>query len=127
MDKSKWKEKLTTEQFAVCFLGETEPPFSGHYLNNKEEGIYKCVCCEANLFSSKAKFDSGSGWPSYFQPINQNAIKEKMDKSHGMSRTEVQCSQCGSHLGHVFPDGPKPSGLRYCINSLALHFEKSND
>ncbi len=124
---SQKKKVLTAEQHQVCFLKGTEPPFSGKYLNNKEVGIYTCVCCDAKLFRSQDKYDSGSGWPSYFQPVDENAVKRIEDNSHGMGRIEVICGSCGAHLGHVFTDGPAPTGLRYCINSLSLSFIKNNN
>ena len=115
-----WREVLTNEQFQVCRLGGTERPFTGQYHDSKEPGVYCCVCCEAILFDSSSKFDSGCGWPSYFQAIDDAALLQLVDKSHGMLRTEVRCASCNAHLGHVFPDGPKPTGLRYCINSVCL-------
>jgi peptide-methionine (R)-S-oxide reductase len=115
-----WREVLTNEQFQVCRLGGTERPFSGQYHDSKEPGVYCCVCCDAKLFDSSTKFDSGCGWPSYFQAIDDAALLQLVDKSHGMLRTEVRCASCNAHLGHVFPDGPKPTGLRYCINSVCL-------
>ncbi len=122
--KSDLQKKLTPEQFNVCFLKGTEPPFSGKYTNNFEEGMYYCVVCDKPLFESGTKFHSDSGWPSFSDVIKNGNIKTKVDESHGMIRTEVICDNCGSHLGHVFPDGPKEStGLRYCINSLALNFK----
>jgi len=122
--EEEWKEELSAEQYAVTRQAGTERPFTGEYCDNKDEGRYLCVCCKAPLFSSDTKFESHSGWPSYWQPIGEGALVETADRSHGMVRTEVTCSRCDAHLGHVFPDGPEPTGLRYCINSLSLDFEK---
>jgi len=117
-----WRRRLTPDQFAVCRRKGTERAFSGAYWNHKEDGSYHCVCCGAALFGSDAKYDSGSGWPSFWQPLSDDRLREITDKSHGMVRTEVVCAACEAHLGHVFPDGPPPTGLRYCINSLSLDF-----
>lgn len=121
---SEWKKLLTDEQYHIAREKGTEPPFSGKYYNSKEKGIYKCVCCDNELFSSEAKFNSGSGWPSYFAPVSEDSVKLFPDHSLGMERIEVVCGSCNAHLGHVFKDGPKPSGLRYCINSAVLDLSK---
>lgn len=118
----KYKEQLTEMQYYVCRRGGTERAFTGEYWNNHRDGEYRCVCCGAVLFDSSAKFDSGTGWPSFLRPDNPHVVTELVDRSFGMERTEVRCKQCGSHLGHVFQDGPPPTGLRYCINSASLTF-----
>jgi len=120
--KQEWQEILTPQEFHVCREAGTEPPFSGKFYSFKEKGTYICKCCQTPLFDSETKFDSGTGWPSYYAPIQPDVITEIKDTSHGMTRTEVRCSVCDAHLGHVFPDGPPPTGLRYCINSVCLDF-----
>lgn len=121
-----WREELTPEQYAVCRCGGTEPAFTGKYWDTKTPGTYHCVACGADLFDSDTKYDSGSGWPSFWAPISESAIIEKRDLSHGMIRTEILCAKCNSHLGHVFPDGPQPTGLRYCTNSASLELKERN-
>jgi peptide-methionine (R)-S-oxide reductase len=124
--KAQWREKLTPEQFYVTREHGTERAFSHPYYNEKSEGMYKCVCCGAPLFSSETKYDSGTGWPSFYGPADEDAVGEHEDRSFLMRRTEVHCAKCEAHLGHVFPDGPKPTGARYCINGTALAFD-AND
>ena len=122
--KEEWKSILSKESYKVTRESGTERPFTGKYWNFDQEGTYKCICCSEPLFESDTKFDAGCGWPSFFLPINAKSIKEIEDNSFGMSRTEVKCSKCDAHLGHVFNDGPEPSGLRYCINSVSIDFEE---
>lgn len=122
-DDEYWRDKLTPEEFTVCRQGGTERAFTGVYHDEKREGVYHCKCCGEPLFTSDGKYDSGCGWPSFFEPANSDVIAERPDYSHGMVRTEITCNKCGSHLGHVFSDGPPQTGLRYCVNSASLDLE----
>lgn len=122
LSEAEWRKKLTPEQYHVLREAGTERAFSGHYNDTKADGVYQCAGCALDLFDSADKFDSGSGWPSFTQPIAAGGVTEHSDVSHGMRRTEVRCARCDGHLGHVFPDGPPPTGLRYCLNSVSLDF-----
>ena len=119
-----WREQLSEQEFQVTRCSATERAFTGRYWNEKAAGTYHCVCCGAPLFRSEAKYDSGTGWPSFHTPVSESAVGEKVDSAHGMARTESVCAKCDAHLGHVFPDGPQPTGLRYCMNSASLRLEK---
>ena len=126
-NEQEWRAQLTPEEYYVTRQKGTEPPFSGRYCNSKEPGTYTCVCCGQPLFKSNAKYESGTGWPSFWQPLGEESVAPETDRTHGMERTEALCSACGAHLGHVFEDGPPPTGLRYCMNSAALKLVREDD
>jgi peptide-methionine (R)-S-oxide reductase len=125
--EQEWRERLSPDQYAVLREKATERPFSGEYVYTKDDGVYRCAACDLELFDAGTKFESGSGWPSFTDPANRENVELVEDRSHGMIRTEVRCKRCGSHLGHVFPDGPRPTGLRFCMNSASLELEPSID
>ena len=125
--EQEWMQQLTPEQFQICRLKGTERPYTGKLNDEKGTGVYKCICCGNPLFASGTKFESGSGWPSFYAPLGDDAVATEEDVSHGMRRVEVMCAKCASHLGHVFDDGPKPTGLRYCMNSVSLDFDERKD